>query len=97
MGFFDAIGKTLGSIGKAIFPSSMSDIGRYGDIGELSTQMVSRAEKSFKRIGLRMSEIDKTMQRVNKTMAALSVELAAMKYQEPICTHESIEEALRQR
>jgi len=94
MGFFDAIGKTLGSIGRALFPPSMPEI---GDIGDLSTQMASRVDKVFKRVGLRMNEIDEHMKLLNKTMEAMSLDLTAMKYEEPICVHESVEEALRLR
>ena len=97
MGLFEAFEKSYSSIVKALFPKSMSEI---GDIEDLSTQMVSRVDAAFKKVSLRMSEIDENMKRLTASMKAFDASMAAVKaskYEEPVCAHETVEVALRLR
>jgi hypothetical protein len=94
MGFFDSIGKALGSIGRAIFPESMSDI---GDIGDLNDQSLARANQSLKLAQEQVENLDQTFSMLSSTIAGLNAELQRHGFQEPVFAHGSIEEALRQR
>ncbi len=91
--FGDIIGAVAGSIGRVLTPKSNIE-----DIEFMSEQSLARIDEAFKRVSVRMSEIDKTMRLFTKSMEVLAVAAASKPvYEEPVFTHGSIEEALRRR
>jgi hypothetical protein len=89
MGFFEAFGEVMGSIGSALFPRQSRSIGSLTGFTEFS-QSLDKMQKGLEDNGREMT-------RLANIIDSLGKQLQQQGFQEPAFAHDSIEEALRLR
>lgn len=89
MGFFEAFGEVMDSIGSALFPRQSRSLGSLTGFTEFS-RSITKMERSLEDNGREMTKLAHVIN-------SLSKQLQQQGFQEPTFAHDSVEEALRLR